>query len=403
MTMMFEKEYEIVVAGGGIAGVAAAVEAARRGFRTALVEKTVFLGGLATAGLINFYQALCDGNGHQVTFGLAEELLHRSILYGPGEVPSGWRSENNAPEERRYTTLFSPASLVMALDEILQQAGVEVWFDTLICDVEQSESLLTGIVVENESGRGVIRAGEFIDASGSALLFRRCGAVCYDTDNFPSLWEFEFRQGRLERFVGVVSGGGEISPLLTESELTEVGLSREILAQERRGISGRLVSEMVQTTRRYLRKRYQKAYAAGTSDRHTHYPVLLPTMPQLRKIYAIHGRHTLDDSDVLHHFSDSVGLVADWRKPGIVREVPYSSLCAAAGPDNLLAAGRCIAAVEGAWEVTRVIQAAAMTGQVAGAAAALSRTNACHVCELDPVLLQEELRTLHFKFHVSEL
>ncbi len=402
MNVSFEKEYEIVVAGGGIAGVAAAVEAARRGCRTALIEKTVILGGLATAGLIDFYQALCDGNGRQVTFGLAEELLHRSILYGPGDVPPGWRGENNAPEERRYTTLFSPASLVMALDEILQQTGVEVWFDTLICDVEQTDSRLTGIVVENESGRGMIRAGEFIDASGSALLFRRCGAACHDADNVPSLWEFEFRQGKLERFVGCVSGSGEISSLLTDSELAEVGITREILEQERRGISGRLVSEIVQTTRSYLRKRYQKAYADGVSNRHTHYPVLLPTMPQLRKIYAIHGRHTLGDSDVSQHFPDSVGLVADWRKPGIVREVPYSSLCAAAGPVNLLAAGRCIAAVDGAWEVTRVIQAAAMTGQVAGAAAALARANDCGACELDPVLLQNELRKLHFKLHESE-
>jgi hypothetical protein len=81
---MFRKSYDVVVCGGGVAGVAAALAAARRGQRTALLEKTVYPGGLATAGLIYIYLPLCDGNGTQVTFGVAEELLLASIKYGPG-------------------------------------------------------------------------------------------------------------------------------------------------------------------------------------------------------------------------------------------------------------------------------------------------------------------------------
>lgn len=64
--------YDLVIVGGGIAGIAAAVQAARQGCRVALVEKTALTGGLATAGLINVFLPLCDGNGHQVSFGLAE-------------------------------------------------------------------------------------------------------------------------------------------------------------------------------------------------------------------------------------------------------------------------------------------------------------------------------------------
>ena len=84
--MDFCKRCEVAVAGGGIAGVAAAVQAARCGKKTVLIEKSVYCGGLATGGLIYIYLPLCDGNGRQVTFGIAEELLRRSMKYGPDMV-----------------------------------------------------------------------------------------------------------------------------------------------------------------------------------------------------------------------------------------------------------------------------------------------------------------------------
>jgi len=62
----------------------------RAGFKTALVEKTVWFGGLATSSLINIYLPLCDGNGKQVIFGIVEELLQLSMRYGPGTVPPDW-------------------------------------------------------------------------------------------------------------------------------------------------------------------------------------------------------------------------------------------------------------------------------------------------------------------------
>ena len=67
--------YDVVVCGGGIAGVSAALSAARAGAKTLLIEREFALGGLATLGLIVVYLPLCDGKGKQVSFGIVEELL----------------------------------------------------------------------------------------------------------------------------------------------------------------------------------------------------------------------------------------------------------------------------------------------------------------------------------------
>ena len=82
-----KKAYDVIVVGGGIAGVSAAVSAARNGASTLLIEKQINLGGLATMGLISWYEPLCDGNGNQVIYGIAEELIKLSVKYGFENLP----------------------------------------------------------------------------------------------------------------------------------------------------------------------------------------------------------------------------------------------------------------------------------------------------------------------------
>ena len=79
----YKGEYDIIIAGGGIAGVAAALAARRLGSKVLLIEKSVMLGGLATLGLISWYEPLCDGDGRHIIKGISEELLLLSIQYGP--------------------------------------------------------------------------------------------------------------------------------------------------------------------------------------------------------------------------------------------------------------------------------------------------------------------------------
>ena len=112
MNFDYKTRYDVVVSGAGVAGVAAALAAARRGHKTALIEKQTLIGGLATSGLIFIYLPLCDGCGKQVTFGISEELLWRSIDFSPFDPPEQWGGAKGGKSynRTRFETFFSPIS-----------------------------------------------------------------------------------------------------------------------------------------------------------------------------------------------------------------------------------------------------------------------------------------------------
>ena len=172
-----EAEYDVCVLGGGVAGAAAALAAAREGARTCLIEKEYALGGLATLGLIVIYLPLCDGNGRQVIAGISEEFLRASLKYGPGDLPDCWNNGGDAAERRqkRYQTRYEAASLTLALEELLLSAGVTLWYDTRLCAAACEGGKVQGVIVENKSGRLGIRAKAFVDATGDADLCYMAG------------------------------------------------------------------------------------------------------------------------------------------------------------------------------------------------------------------------------------
>ena len=82
-----KKKYDVIVCGGGVAGVAAAVTAAKEGFSTLLLEKSNILGGLGTLGLINLFVPMCNGRGKQIIFGLCEKWTRLSAKLGRTASP----------------------------------------------------------------------------------------------------------------------------------------------------------------------------------------------------------------------------------------------------------------------------------------------------------------------------
>ncbi len=169
-----------------------------------------------------------------------------------------------------------------------------------------------------------------------------------------------------------------------------------------RGVSGRKVSDFMLDGRKILREHYQGKYASGEADRKSLFPLKLPAMPQFRKIFAVNGMETLNSNQHSTFFKDSVGLVADWRKSGYVWEIPYGTLV----PQKikgLLTAGRCISSIGDAWEITRVIPTAALTGEAAGTAAAMAVEQEITPDKLDILELQEKLKSAGFPLHLKDV
>ena len=395
---MKEVNYDVVVCGAGVAGVAAAVAAARQGAKTAVIEKQCLPGGLATTGLIYIYLPLCDGNGHQLAFGLTEELLRKSIAYGPGDIPN-WQKAKNAHEVKRYRVAFSPASFMLALTELLRESGVEIWYDTLVVGAEKSEGKVKSVFVENESGRIEIRAKCFIDASGTGILARRAGIPGWDREpNYLSIWALQYDKS-LENSMNF-----DLTPSL---RMNTMGVPwDEAKAPEGtvyRGISGKQVSDFILKGHEMLLDYYKRNWQKEKADRKTLFPVHLPSMPQFRKIFAIKSMRDLQTDENNLRFEDSIGLIGDWRKPGPAWEIPFRSLCPADGTGAFLAAGRCIGSLGDAWEVTRVIPTAALTGQVAGLAASISIDSGIEPRDLKVETLQSRLQSLGFPLHLPQV
>ena len=380
---MYSKEFDVAVCGGGVAGIAAAIASARRGCRTVLIEKTLQPGGLATSGLILVYLPLCDGRGTQLLYGLPEELMISSNKYGPCELDENWRDCGG-----RMQVNFSPGAAVLAWDELLEEAGVSVWLDTVITGCTVENGVLKAVEVFNKSGKGNISAGCFVDATGDADIAFACGNACRDSENAMVLWALEHRtlQAQTETVYQGFTGGmipvaGNICAVMRADPLKKV-YSTE-------AVSGKLVSEFTLEGRRRYRRDLQNIGALKKEI----YPVTLQNQVPLRRTRAIFGRYTLTSEDEGKSLPQAVIKTGDWRAAGRVWEIPYPALL----PDNvenLLVAGRCISALNSAWEATRVIPVAAKTGEVAGIAAALSLVEKCAPSELDFSLLAAEMKKI---------
>ena len=375
---MQQKQYDVVVCGGGIAGVAAAIAAARQGAKTVLIEKQCLLGGLATSGLIYIYLPLCDGNGRQLTFGLAEEMLKRCVEYGPFEVPELWggpQGGNPGISGDRYQCCFSPAGFTLTLDKMLEEAGVELWLDTTIIDVQKNNAKIESVDVSNYSGIIRITGKCFVDATGSSYIAKSAGSEVIAEKNYVTPWIMEMRED---------SSFFHFTESLHVQPLGRLQSEYEISP----GYDGRKVTDFIRRSWQITRKHYDQF---PKTECIKNYPVHLPAMPQIRKIARIDALVNLTDNDVGKTFDHPVGMAGNWIKPDAGWTVPYEALVPK-DLDGLLAAGRCIGAEGLAWEICRVIPTAAMTGEAAGVAAALCASN-----NLNPRMLPYE--TLKTQLH----
>ena len=390
--MDFTVKYDVAVVGAGVAGIAAALAAARRGHKVALIEKQTLIGGLATSGLIYIYLPLCDGKGTQVIRGISEEMLYKSMEFSQFDLHKDWGGSGISEVGQRYNRLrvdFSPAGFILSLDEMLAEAGVDLWLDTRVCAVQKSGDKVTALEVENTSGRGVVQAGAFVDASGEAIIIRRAGGRVESDFNNLSLWLIENHPQAPESnyYFGKTL---RVEPFSFESNAIQPG----------DGMDGKKVTAFTRKCYKYLREFYRESYK--NFNRYEHYPIHLPAMPQLRKIAAAKCQFMLDSNGCGKYHEDSIGLTGDWRVAGPVWETPLRSLVPEE-LDGVFAAGRCIGAINDAWEVYRVIPSAAMTGEAAGIAAALTVEKNYPSRSLPASLVQNELSKLNVPLHLPDV
>jgi glycine/D-amino acid oxidase-like deaminating enzyme len=165
-------EADLCVLGGSCTGVFAAVRAARMGLRVALVEKANHFGGVATA-VCTWHSLLDTAFRTQIIAGLTQETIERL------ERRDGAKTlRDNAGKAFE----FRPGELKLVLDELVVESGIRVHLHTLFTRPVVEDGKLSGVVIENKSGRGILRAKTFIDATGDGDLCARLGLREYRYD-----------------------------------------------------------------------------------------------------------------------------------------------------------------------------------------------------------------------------
>jgi hypothetical protein len=357
-------KYNVIVVGGGIGGICAAVSATRSGAeKVLLLEKSVQFGGLATFGLISWFEPLCDGEGQKLMYGMADELMQLSMRYGPDCLPEKWRDNPDQISSRvRFATHFSPALFVLAIDQLIKESGVDVLLDTLAVKPVMDGSVCKGVVVENKSGRGFYGARVIVDATGDSEILARAGVPCELGENYLSYVAYQTDFKGLEKAERKDNILYVRKWLKIGSDLWGNGHPED--KPMLNGVTAEEVTQFVLDGRSMLFDRIK-------NDKRTARDLtVLPGMAQFRKTRRIVGEYTLTEEDEGRHFSDSIAVAGDFQKRGKRYEIPYRLLYNAKF-ENLLTVGRSVSSSGWAWDVTRVIPVAAATGQAAGTAASI--------------------------------
>lgn len=359
------KEYDVAVCGGGFAGISAALASARQGKRTVLFEKQFMLGGLGTLGIVTIYLPLCDGYGHQVSFGIAEELFHLSIKHGAeAKYPDNWLTENGSRgvNDKRFEVQYNPQLFAILAERLLLDAGVDILYGTYAVGVTLENDKIRHIITENKSGRSAYRIQSVVDATGDCDIAKFAGAPTdtFKQGNILAAWYYSYgSKGYNLHILG--------SSDIPDEEKTKENQVKQLINKRFSGLDGEELSEQTCLSHRstyndFLKKRQNDPEFL---------PVTMATIPQIRMTRKIVGEYVLSDKETHQYFEDSIGMVSNWKQRGPIYEVPFRTLYSAK-VKNLICAGRCTSVNETLWDVMRVIPCCAVTGQAAGTAAAMT-------------------------------
>ncbi len=419
-------EYDVAVLGGGPAGIAAAVGAARAGRRTLLIERYGFLGGMGTAaGVTNFcgLHANIFGEMHRVVQGIASDLLARIDRLGGLNAP-------HLILGKIFAQAYDTAAYKIAADDLLAHHKVDLLFHALGAGVVMDGTHIRALMVETKAGRQAVRAGIFIDCSGDGDLAVWAGAPYEVGDNaggmlYPSMM---FRLNGIdpakagdawrtipERMAQAEAAGTHKFPRKSaivrpqKSQIEWRVNFTQVTRSDGGAISGIDPDDM---TRGEIEGRRQAVEAfkflRTVPGFENSYIVDLPPQLGIRETRRVIGGYMLTGEDVLGcaSFADSIG-VNGWpmekHVPGDVtfefppipesrgfNELPYRMLVPD-GVDNLLVAGRCASMTHEGQSAARVSGACFVMGEAAGTAAALALSGNTIPRDISVEKLQQQL------------
>ena len=385
-------ETDVIVVGGGPAGFAAAVAAARTGAKVALIERYGSLGGLFTNGMVLIMLCTSTREGDKwrlVQGGLVTEFADRAHAFGADIGNYGTEKANG---NVHWQPTVDPEGAKYLMDRMIAESKVEMFFHSWGVDVIQDGNKVLGVVFESKQGRQAILAKQVVDCSGDAdMLFRAGGdyrqithgighvvrlgnmdrvtakttPVGPDGKRLPGKWPTRSNEGNPSLWWGN-TGPGPKGNGLDVRDLTgaEIGFRKEWF-------------EHVRTMRKT--PGWEQVFIASTCS------MIGPRATRLVDAEVVLSRKDLDANPT---FPDTIGWCGD-AAGHKAHPVPYRVLVPKR-VDNLLCAGRCLGTGD-TTDTFRLICPCFVTGEAAGTAAALAAKAGVRPRDLDVKLLQRTL------------
>lgn len=386
---------DVIVAGGGVAGIASSIASARNGAKTILIERYGFLGGVATAGLmnsINGFRNQRKPNHVQTVRGIAEEIVLEMHRLGGCWKSTAYEQEDSdvASGEVPYAVAFDPEIFKYVVLKLLVESGVELFLHTWAVKAIQKEESVVGIIVENKGGRAVLMSKIVVDASGDGDIAYSAGAPYMQAskeDPHTMGASLMLRIGNVPPGFGVPAGSNTAvtwGPGTRLNGTDPVDITRAELEVRMQAI------EFVENLRK--REGFQSAN-------------LLETAFQIgiRETRRFIGEYILTKEDAENdiRFEDAIAISSNpvpsyygkryfYNHLGF--DVPYRSIIPKS-VDGLFLAGRNISMEQAPWQSARSMAPNMAIAQAAGTAAAICAKEEVQPRQMDVKRLQRVLKS----------